>query len=141
MRLKNTTLQNGFDTVHGNHDSSADAHYADLALRDAVVESPNANAQSLGSFCFRKRRGRNYLGVLGLLQDWRRPGRNGSFDFLPDRRLNCCKKGFREFVQGEDLAVLIDLKDKFQGHGRSPVSDQAEGFRVPQAPETEPGFS
>ncbi len=40
-------------------------------------------------------------------------------DFLPDSSLDCFEKGLREFVERKDLAMAVDLKNKFESHGRA----------------------
>lgn len=37
-------------------------------------------------------------------------------DFLPDSSSDCSEKRFHEFIQGKDLAVVIEFNNKFYRH-------------------------
>src|SRR5882762_8559154 len=116
--FQNAALQDGFDAVHRYKDAAANPQDGDFPLRDAVVESPNAYTQGLGGFCLRKRYGANCFGFLLLRWGRTRIRRKDLLEFLPYGSLDCCEKGLREFVEREDLATAVELKDEFQSHRR-----------------------
>jgi len=109
-------LQSSLNAVHRDEDAAANAHDADSFLGDAVVDGADTHAQRLRGLHLRKGHWASAFGFLDRLRAGKRPRREGPFDFLADGRANGLKQRLEEFFQRENLAVLVELQDEFDGH-------------------------
>ena len=110
-------LESSLEAVHRDQNAPADAHHADSFLRDAVVDGTHTHAEGWGRFCLRKCDGPIWFRVFCCL--WKRSQRKDSFDFLPDSSPDSIEHSVSKFVEREDLAVFIDLKNDSESHALS----------------------